>query len=137
MPDDLQKRESSGANFFQLFEEEQPLVLTSEEEELKAAIYNRMNPRRRKFVDKIGYDQWNPFQEPKEPLDMRTDRTRRTLQELLREFMRDANGSQKSAEWQRGAMECAMGIIKKEEKYQGIFDFCNWYQEILTRDEKQ
>ena len=30
--------------------------LTEEQEKLKREIYERMNPRRRKFIDRIGYD---------------------------------------------------------------------------------
>lgn len=39
-----------------------------------------MNPRRRKFVDRIGYDNWDPFQKPNDPLDVRLDVTKRTTQ---------------------------------------------------------
>lgn len=124
----------ASASASELFAPEEIVILTEEQEKYKRAIYEKMNPRRRKFVDKIGYEQWNPFQEPKEPLDMRRDRTKRTLQELVRDFMRDENGAHRSREWQAGAMECAMGIIKKEEKYQGIFDFCLWYQRMLEKD---
>ncbi|MDE5833743.1 MAG: hypothetical protein K2H64_12350 [Desulfovibrio sp.] len=118
---------------FSLFEEDKPDPLTEEQERYKRAIYEKLNPRRRKFIDKIGYDVWNPFQEPKEPLDIRRERAGRTLQELAREFMRDA-GNGKSAEWKKGAMECAMGIIKKDEKYQGVFDFCLWYTKLLEKE---
>lgn len=115
----------------QLFLPETPTALNEEQKRLKKEIYERMNPRRRKFIDKIGFDQWDPFQEPKEPLDMRKDRTNRTLQELIRDFMRQNNGSERDLAWQKGAMECALGIIRRDEKYQGIFDFCLWYQKLL------
>lgn len=117
-----------------LFKEEEPVQLSAEEEELKRAIYEKMNPRRRKFIDKIGYEIWNPFQAPKDPLDLRTDRTQRTVQELLRDFMREQGGAARDPEWQKGAMECALGIIRKDEKYQGIFDFCLWYQKLLQKE---
>ena len=56
-----------------VFRDGTPQQLTDEQEALKLEIYERMNPRRRKFVDRIGYDNWDPFQKPNEPLDMRTD----------------------------------------------------------------
>ena len=129
----MNQRPSAYAPSIALFEEEKPAELTAEQEACKRAIYERMNPRRRKFIDKIGYEMWNPFQEPKEPLDIRKERAGRTLQELAREFLADV-GADKSAEWKKGAMECAMGIIKKEEKYQGIFDFCRWYMTLLEKE---
>lgn len=117
-----------------LFVDEEPTPLNDEQEKLKREIYEQMNPRRRKFVDRLGYENWDPFQAPKDPLDIRTDRTRRTLQELLGDFMRDSGGAGRDPDWQRGARECALGIIRKDEKYQGIFDFCLWYHSILQKE---
>lgn len=117
-----------------LFGEEKPPALTAEQESAKRSIYEKMSQRRRKFVDRIGYDLWNPFQAPKDPLDIRTERTERTLDELISEFFNAANASDKSRAWRQGAMECALGIIRKDEKFQGIYDFCVWYQKLLERE---
>lgn len=117
-----------------LFPEEQPATLSAEQEEYKRAIYNQLKPRQRKFIDRIGYENWDPFQAPKEPLDLRTDVTRRTLRQLLHDFMRDCDGEKKDAAWQAGASECALGVIRKDERFQGIFDFCIWYSNQLERE---
>ena len=119
-----------------LFAEEKPAELTEEEERQKRAIYEKMNPRRRKFIDKIGYEVWNPFQAPKDPLDIRKDRTGRDIRDLLRQFMSAAKGDDKGDDWKRGARECALGIIKKDEKFQGIFDFCLWYSRVLEKEDQ-
>lgn len=122
-------------SFPKLFDDAAPPELTEEQERYKRALYEQMNPRRRKFVDRIGYDQWDPFQAPKDPLDIRTDRTSRTLQDLLREFMAaTSKRGSKDAAWLAGARQCALGIIQKDEKFQGIFDFCLWYARLLERE---
>lgn len=118
-----------------LFEEERPQALDAEQEEQKRNIYAQMSPRRRKFVDRIGYENWDPFQAPKEPLDMRRERTGRTLQELVRDFMRDNDGGAHDEAWKKGASECALGIFRRDERYQGIFAFCLWYQRQLKKME--
>lgn len=122
--------------FPRLFDDTPPPELSEEQEQYKRALYEQMNPRRRKFIDRIGYEQWDPFQAPKDPLDIRTDRTSRTLQDLLREFMAASNGRGKDAAWLAGVRQCALGIIQKDEKFQGIFDFCLWYAKLLEREEK-
>ncbi len=127
-------KEAEKSNRMILFEEEAPPVLTEEQERVKRALYEQMNPRRRKFIDRIGYDIWDPFQEPKEPLDIRKDRTKRTLQELMRDFLKENDSADRDPAWRQGAMDCALGIIKKDERYQGIFDFCLWYNAILDRE---
>ncbi len=58
-----------------------------EAEKRKRAVFESMSPRRQKHILKKGYDQWDPFEEPKDPIDIRTDPTRRTTQMLVREFL--------------------------------------------------
>ena len=107
---------------------------TEAEEEHKRMFYERMSPRRRKFIDKIGFDAWDPFEAPKDPLDIRLDVTKRTTQQLLREFLQTVEKDQPGNDYSRGALECALGLVNQEEKYQGIFDFCLWYHELLQKE---
>ena len=69
-----------------------PQNLTTEQETLKRQIYEKMRPTRRKFVDRIGYENWDPFQEPNHPLDMRVDAGMRTTEQLLNAFLQSLNG---------------------------------------------
>lgn len=118
-----------------VFRDGTPQDLTAEQEVLKREIYDRMNPRRRKFVDRIGYEQWDPFQKPNDPLDIRLDVTKRTTQQLIREFLQQAaQKGQYSNDYGRGALECALGVVNRDEKYLGIFDFCRWYIELLQKE---
>lgn len=123
--------------FASLFPPEEPTPLTEDGQKLKRQIYESMSPRRRKFIDRIGYEQWDPFQEPKEPLDLRRDRTNRTLQELIGDFLKDAGGDAKDQAWRKGVMECALGIIKKDARFQGVFDFCLWYHKQLRKENEE
>ena len=123
-----------GATAGRLFEEEAPRDLTAEQARLKREIYEKMHPRRRKFVDRLGYDLWDPFQDPKDPLDIRTERSQRTAQDLLDEFSRAHADASRDRAYRAGAVECAIGIINKDEKYQGIFDFCLWYHDLLKKE---
>lgn len=117
-----------------IFAGEEPRTFSEEQEKCKRQIYEQMNPRRRKFVDRLGYENWDPFQAPNDPLDIRKDPTNRTLDELVSEFMRDCADAEKSRAWRKGAAECALGIMRQDEKYQGIFDFCVWYGALLEKE---
>ena len=134
---DSGERGEKKGQFVQLFAEEKPAALTAEQAEFKRILYERMGARRRKFIDRIGYEMWDPFQEPKEPLDMRREKTGRTLEELVRDFMHENDGKNHDDAWQKGAAECALGIFRKDEKYQGIFDFCLWYHDKLRGGKKK
>lgn len=107
---------------------------SGEEQEQKRLFYERMSPRRRRFVDRIGYDNWDPFEAPKEPMDMRTDLTQRTVQDLVRDFLASASLDMRGGEYARGATECALGIVARQEKYLGVLDFCVWYHELLQKE---
>lgn len=106
---------------------------SDEQAALKRAIYDKLHPRRRKFIDRIGYDSWDPFQKPNDPLDLRTDATNRTASQLLASFQRETSCVH-GAEYGKGALECALGIVKREEKYKGVMDFCLWYHRILQKE---
>ncbi len=99
---------------------------------LKRAIYEKLNPRRRRFIDKIGYDAWDPFQEPNDPLDMREDASRRTGQQLVSEFLAVTPGM--SDEFAKGAWEVCMGVMNGSERHRGMYAFCKWYKELLVRE---
>ena len=109
-------------------------VFSTKEQEQKRLLYERVSVRRRRFIDRIGYDVWDPFEPPKEPMDLRTDVTKRTVQELVREFLRSMAQEFHGGEYARGATECAQGIIARQEKYQGILDFCVWYHALLIKE---
>lgn len=107
---------------------------TLDEEEQKRIFYEKMSPRRRKFIDRIGYDVWDPFEGPKEPMDIRKDTSGRTIQQLVNEFLKSPLAESQDGEFARGALKCAYGLVNKEEKYRGIFAFCLWYNQLLTKE---
>lgn len=110
-------------------------TLTPELEEQKRFMYEKMSPRRRKFIDRIGYDEWDPFQKPNDPIEMRQDVTKRTTQQLVREFLQTHAGKPDyTNEYGQGVLECALGIINRDEKYKGIFEFAIWYNELLKKE---
>lgn len=105
-----------------------------EEEKKKKAIFEMMSPRRKKWVNKIGYDKWDPFQEPKDPIDIRKDKTKRTSQMLVREFLQTKSAETYSPEYGRGVLELCIGIINDDERFRGMFEFSVWYQALLKAE---
>jgi hypothetical protein len=99
---------------------------------LKKAIYDKLKPRRRKFIEKIGYDAWDPFQEPMDPLDLREDASRRTGQQLVTEFLAQVPGA--SQEFAKGAWELCLGVMSGSERHRGMYAFCKWHRQLLDRE---
>ncbi len=103
-------------------------------EERKKAVFDAMSPRRQKHIMKKGYDKWDPFQEPQDPIDMRRDKTKRTSQSLIREFLQTRSHEQYSNEYGQGAFDLCLGMINNKERYKGMFDFACWYHELLKKE---
>lgn len=107
--------------------------LSPEHEAQKRIIYDKMAPRRRKFIDKIGYDRWDPFAEPKHPIEWRTDGTSRTTQQLVREYLQEHAPKDYSNGYGQGVLEIALGMVNGEERYIAMYEFALWYAQELKK----
>ncbi|MEE8553936.1 MAG: hypothetical protein V3S72_11605 [Desulfobacterales bacterium] len=109
-------------------------ISPKEEEKRKRAIFESMSPRRQKHILKKGYEKWDPFLEPKDPIDIRKDKTKRTTQQLVREFLQTKSSEDYSNAYGGGVFEICLGIVNDDDKYKGMFEFSIWYQELLKRE---
>jgi len=107
---------------------------SKEAEERKKWVFDSMSPRRRNHILKKGYDKWDPFEEPKDPIDIRKDKTKRTTQVLVREFLQSCGSDEYSNAYGRGVLEMALGIVNEEERFIGMYDFAGWYRDLLKRE---
>jgi len=100
----------------------------------KKAIFDSMSARGQKRILKRGYDKWDPFEEPKDPIDIRRDKTKRTTQQLVREFLQNCGRENYSNAYGRGVLEMALGIINEDDRFIGMFEFARWYQAQLKKE---
>jgi hypothetical protein len=103
-------------------------------EKRKKAIFDSMSPRRQKHILKKGYEKWDPFQEPKDPIDIRRDKTKRTTKMLVREFLQTKPMQEYSNAYGQGVFEICLGIINDDERYRAMFEFSVWYNGLLKRE---
>ncbi len=108
----------------------------AEREYRKQLIFDRMSPRRQKQVLKRGWDKWDPFLEPKNPIDIRKDPTNRTTQSLVRLFLQSRDMETISTSYNAGALEIALGLINGDDRCRGMFEFSVWYQRLLDAESK-
>ena len=112
-------------------------ALRDESDERKKAIYEAMSPRGQRYIQKIGYDRWNPFDEPKDPIDIRADEgTKRTAQQLFRKFLQLYDAKGVSSQFSRGVLEMAMGLVNNEDRVRAMYEFSLWYRDLLLKEEK-
>ncbi|MBF0100046.1 MAG: hypothetical protein HQK77_03975 [Desulfobacterales bacterium] len=112
------------------------MTISTEEVEIrKKAIFDSMSQRNQKAILKKGYPQWDPFEEPKDPIDMRNHKSQRTTQKLIREFLQQCRQEGYSNEYASGAFNLCLGIVNGDEKSKGMYDFSCWYQQVLKQDQ--
>jgi hypothetical protein len=112
-------------------------VPKEEVEARKRAIYESLAPRNRRYIDRIGYEKWDPFQEPKDPIEIRRDPTRRTSQQLVREFLQSRPLERYSNAYGQGVLDMCLGIINEDDRYLAMLEFATWYNQLLEREGKQ
>ena len=109
----------------------------SDIEKHKKAVFDNMSLKRQKHILKKGYKEWNPFEKPNDPIDMRRDKTRRTSQALIRSFLQSLPQEGYSNEYARGAFDICLGIINEDARYQGMYGFACWYRALLEKEGHQ
>jgi hypothetical protein len=105
-----------------------------QEEDRKKAIFDAMSPRGQRHILKKGYDQWDPFQEPKDPIDIRKDKSKRTAQMLVKEFMQMTSQGGHSPAYRRGVLEISLGLINDDDRFLAMYEFSCWYRDLLKRE---
>ena len=107
----------------------------NDSQQRKKAIFDSMGPRGQKHILKRGYEKWDPFEEPKDPIDIRRDSTKRTTQQLGREYLQQCGHEKYSNAYGRGVLEMALGIINQDDRFIGMYEFAAWYAEQLKQAE--
>ena len=107
---------------------------TNNNDDRKRAIFDTMSARNQKSILKRGYDKWDPFQEPKDPIDIRKEKSKRTTQMLVREFLQSRSSEEYSSAYGRGVLEISLGIVNDEDRFRGMYEFSCWYRELLIRE---
>ncbi len=105
-----------------------------EKEERKKSIFDAMGKRGQKRILKTGYEDWDPFAEPKDPIDIRKDITKRTAEELVREFLHNHRDETHSVTFGEGVLEIAIGLMNNNDKSRGMYEYSLWYAELLIKE---
>jgi hypothetical protein len=100
----------------------------------KKSIFDSMSPRRQRQIMKRGYEKWDPFELPKDPIDIRRDKTRRTTQQLVREFLQNSARENYSNAYGRGVLEMALGVVNDDDRFIGMYEFAIWHQELVKKE---
>ncbi len=94
----------------------------------KKAIFDSMSKRGQERILKIGYDNWEPFAEPKDPRERIFGSTSVKAGALISRFYESAGNKEESTVMHRELFELCRGILEGESRARTILDFCTWYR---------
>lgn len=100
-----------------------------ERDRKKRAIFDSMSPKhQQRILKKAGYENWDPFQEPKYPMDLREREVEHKAMVLSCEFLEACRIDQPSDEYIHAVREIIRGLLKGQDRYRAMFEFCCWYR---------
>jgi hypothetical protein len=99
-----------------------------EKERRKRAIFDAMGKRGQKWVMRLGWENWDPFQEPKDP----RERVRSTAAAKARAAVKEYGETRKEADELRRhyheVFELCRGAFNNDPRALLIVDFCAWFR---------
>ena len=92
----------------------------------KKAIFDGMSKRGQERVLKIGYENWDPFEKPKDPRERIFSSASVKAGALVREYYESAGGKEESVAVNRELFELCLGLLHGEGRAITVVDFCAW-----------
>ncbi|NLI80532.1 MAG: hypothetical protein GX443_02435 [Deltaproteobacteria bacterium] len=100
-----------------------------EREIRKRAIFDGMTQKGRERILRIGYDNWDPFLEPKDPRDRLFSSDSMRANALLRDFYSAQGMEEESVVTHKEMFDFCTGLLKGEARALFLFRFCRWLGE--------
>ena len=107
--------------------------LTPEEEKKKRELFDGLSLKAQQRILKRGYDNWDPFQEPKDPRERIFSSASLNAGALVKEFLQVHSAEQESQVVFKDLFELCRGLLQGEARAQLILEFCKWYQTRIAR----
>lgn len=95
----------------------------------KKAIFDGMSKRGQERVLKMGYDNWEPFQEPKDPRERIFGSASQKAMALVQEFYQARGMSNESVSLHKELFDLCRGLIMEETRARALFEFSLWLKE--------
>jgi len=98
-----------------------------EYERRKRAIFESMSKRGQQRILKMGYENWDPFIEPKDPREFLFSSPSQQAKEILARFFETSDIKELAQSFHGDLFEFVRGLIRGDAKSRVIMAFCRWY----------
>jgi hypothetical protein len=106
------------------------MTYSSEEYEIrKRAVFDGMSKKGQERILRLGYENWDPFQAPKDPRERIFSNASVQATAWLREFYGSGDQNAESVAVHKELFELGTGLIRGETRAKALFNFCVWLAE--------
>ncbi len=105
-----------------------------EYERRKKAVFDGMSRRGKERILRIGYENWDPFEEPKDPRERIFSSASLKAGALVQEYLGSAGIAGESAVVHKELFELCRGLLQADRRAEIIVDFCAWLRKRTGRD---
>lgn len=100
-----------------------------EYERRKRAVFDGMSKKGQERILRRGYENWDPFLEPKDPRERIFSDASLQTTAWLKEFYESSEQNAESVAVHKELFELGRGLIKGETRAKALFRFCRWLSE--------
>lgn len=95
----------------------------------KKAIFDTMSRKGQERILRMGYDNWDPFMEPKDPRERIFSSASQKAMGFLKEFSETESLTEESVAQHKELFELCRGLLQDEKRAGVIYRFCVWYRD--------
>ena len=92
----------------------------------KKAIFDAMSQRGQERILKIGYENWDPFEPPKDPRERIFSSESLNADALVRDYYKAVGDKEQPVAVHKELFELCLGLLRGESRAKAIVDFCVW-----------
>ena len=103
-------------------------------ERRKKGIFDTMGKRGQERILRIGYENWDPFELPKDPRERIFSSASVKAGALVQEFLTTASLTGESTSTHKELFDLCRGLLQGERRAEVIVDFCSWLRKKTGRE---
>ncbi len=98
-----------------------------EREQRKKAIFDAMGKRGQQRILRMGYENWDPFQEPKDPREAIRSGSAIRASMIVHQFYETSIDDERMRAYHKELVDLCVGLLRNDPKAKALSAFSRWF----------